>query len=232
MIANKFVMQTKKGTAEMKDSLQDAAARTRRYWFVDGLSEMVGGGTILIIAVLNYFLERVGQQTWAALATLVFAALVVAALVGARWLIVRLKERITYPRTGYVAYRVPSAPQRRRRSLIAGVAAGLLGAGSALAGLVLQANVFYIGVGLLVALVTLYKGGQYGLVRFYLLAGVAVLLGWLIGVLNLAMDAALLVFLGGLAFSWMIAGAITLARYLHGTRAQADADSAAGTEEL
>jgi hypothetical protein len=225
-------MQTKKGTAEMKDSLQDAAARTRRYWFVDGLNEMVGGGTILVIAALNYFLDQVSQQPWARLATVAFFVLVVGTLVGARWLIVLLKERITYPRTGYVAYRTQSAPQRRRRSLIIGVAAGLLGAASAMAGMILQANVFYIGVGLLVALVTLYKGGQYGLVRFYILAGVAVLLGWLIGVLNLAMEAALLVFLGGLAFSWMIAGAITLARYLHGTRALADADSAAGTEEL
>jgi hypothetical protein len=53
----------------------------------------------LIIAALNYFLERVGQQILGCTGDLVFVVLVVRSSGGTRWLIERLKERITYPRT-------------------------------------------------------------------------------------------------------------------------------------
>jgi len=109
--------------------------RVRHYWIEDGLAEMVVGAGFLPLAVL---LALSGQPhtDQAPFWRWVRAIYIVAFVVGTRWLVQRLKWRITYPRTGYLAY---SRPRWERRLLrIVFVAAAF--AGIAFLGLTLLAD--------------------------------------------------------------------------------------------
>ena len=98
--------------------------RIRRYWYSDGISEITGGLMFLILG--GYF----GAQDFLEKGSLVRIILqsslmlvMLAAILSSRWLVNTLKEKLTYPRTGYVAYRVDKQKSRRWRIVVAVVAA-------------------------------------------------------------------------------------------------------------
>jgi hypothetical protein len=88
----------------MENTIQEYAARPKRYANIDGTGEMVVGLTLLGFALAGY-LEALlpdGSTTWMRVAV-IFARLALA--VGlAYWTRHAIKRRITWPRTGYVAY--------------------------------------------------------------------------------------------------------------------------------
>jgi hypothetical protein len=112
--------------------VRDARRRAHRHWYADGLPEIVIG--IVFAALGIYFaaqlwIERVLPAPSGPLKTLLNLLLpvivVVAALAGGRF-IRAAKERLVYPRVGFVRY-----PQRPRRPFVAGAIGGLLAASSA-----------------------------------------------------------------------------------------------------
>lgn len=87
--------------------------RVRRYWVEDGLVEaMLGAGFLVLALVL-----ALGQRCPSWLEGLLQAAAIVALVLGVRWSVTRLKWRVTYPRTGYVAYSRGSPARRVARLL-------------------------------------------------------------------------------------------------------------------
>lgn len=212
----------------MRDSLEDAALRTQRYWYVDGLGEITGGVTLLAIGGINALLEWISRMGWVeGLGSAALPVLIVAVIVGARVMLTELKERITYPRTGYIAYRPQPARKRSLRLAASALTAAFVGLATALAGKMLAANLFYLAIGLLIAFVTLFKGAQLSLVRFYILAVLEFGLGCVLGVLNLPLETGLMVFLGLTGLGWILSGTWTLIRYLHSTQpASQDGDAA------
>ncbi|HFC08909.1 MAG TPA: hypothetical protein ENJ54_03480 [Chloroflexi bacterium] len=107
--------------------------QVRRYWTEDGFAELVIGVGFVGLAVLLWLSDRSGAAQ-ARLWGVVQAVYILAFAWGTRWVVQRLKWRVTYPRTGYVAY--PRQWLRRRvvRFMVLAVGvAGVIG----LAGLVL-----------------------------------------------------------------------------------------------
>ncbi len=107
--------------------LNDWLRRPQRYWYADGLTEMAVGGIFLLVALTNLVAWLIPPGPWQNLPLAILQALVIiGGVLGARILVRTLKERITYPRTGWVTYRQPSPS---RRWLLAGLtftlAAGL-----------------------------------------------------------------------------------------------------------
>ncbi|MBN1486942.1 MAG: hypothetical protein JW981_04820, partial [Anaerolineae bacterium] len=86
----------------MDTDVKQAQQRAYRYWYTDGLAEILGGVTFVIVGVLIYIKDLLFQSLLASVITIAFLLLLA---VGVRILIRVLKERLTYPRTGYVAYR-------------------------------------------------------------------------------------------------------------------------------
>lgn len=114
--------------------LDELARRPARYWNIDGLPElvmgllwMVWGGAWLIGRAVPH------DWRWTAYWLIVPPALALSG-VAAAWATRRLKERITFPRAGYVAWRQPDG---RTRIL---VGAGIVVVASALALLVLTSR--------------------------------------------------------------------------------------------
>lgn len=88
----------------MENSIEAALKRGRGYWFVDGFAEMAAGAFFVLIAfvvLLRRWVtgQAISNQIFAAgvdIAIVKFAGLILAVLV-----IWWLRDRFTYPRTGY-----------------------------------------------------------------------------------------------------------------------------------
>ena len=113
----------------MNDPINHAAHRARRYWYVDGLNEAAFGGLCLLLGV--YFqiqdslqISSLPRQVLEA-GFVLFIILIVLSLNKA---VSFLKERITYPRSGYVSYRRPSTIRRFATGLLAAAIASVLSA--------------------------------------------------------------------------------------------------------
>ena len=129
-------------------------------------------------------------------------------------LVKRLKESVTYPRTGYVKYRREEGHRRGWRVVLGLLAGGLVGAVAAV--LVTRLNVHLatmpVLTGFILGIVLGFLGWRARLPRFYLLAGLSVVAGLAFsGMENAIALVACYLAIGLLLF---ISGGVTLWMYL------------------
>ncbi len=103
-------------------SPQSFERRVRRYWVEDGLAEMVVGVGFVLLAFLLWLSARPGAVAQIRIWGLIRTLYILAFVLGTRWIVQRLKWRITYPRTGYLAYPRQRLSRRLFRILIAAAA--------------------------------------------------------------------------------------------------------------
>lgn len=110
----------------MISQLEAAPRRAVRYWFDDGLAEIGGGLLFLAIAAL-FAVEGLApaDSLPASFSALGLPIVILGGMAAVGFAVRALKQRLTFPRTGYVAYPKPG-PMRR-------VLAGVIGAGVSLA---------------------------------------------------------------------------------------------------
>ncbi|MHB1007558.1 MAG: hypothetical protein ACYC3S_18245 [Chloroflexota bacterium] len=208
---------------DAEHAIDRALQRPKRYWYEDGLSEMAGGSMFALIGAL-FLVEVLAPPS---LAFTGFSALGLPVLVlGGGWLQRRLlrlaKERITYPRTGYVAY--PRVPRTRSRRLATTILA--IGTAAVVSALFTSAPLSLAWIpalqGLLVGAAMLYFGRQLGLLRFFVLAAFSAAAGLassLLGLGDLAGSAAFFIATG---LALVVSGLWTLAVYLRRTQPPAE----------
>jgi hypothetical protein len=207
----------------MSDSIERLQQRARQYWFQDGLGELAVGLLFLLLGL--YFLGQASLPSDSTLYRLLdagFLLVFLAAILLLRRLVPFLKERITYPRTGYVSYRQVEKNQRGLRmaaAMIIGATVAALFAAAPLS-LVLLPGVS----GLIAACAFLLMGSRAGMARFYLLAACSALLGGSLSLLGVGdiFGLGLYYTLFGLAI--LASGFYALARYLLENRALQEAD--------
>jgi len=200
----------------MKDDLKKIQTRTTQYWFSDGLYELAFGALCLVLAL--YLLA----QALLPKGTLLYSILVISfvlVMLGSGFLLTRLmnvfKARLTYPRTGYIAY--PSKPRRTRWiSVLLGMCIG------ALMGFVVVRNLISISLlplvtGLVFAFVMLLVGLRTGLLRFPLIGFIALVIGGALSLAGIGDSLGLSIFYGSLGLTFALSGACTLRSYLHST---------------
>jgi hypothetical protein len=88
----------------MNTEIQNYMGRPKRYANIDGTGEMVVGLTLLGFALAGYLeaLLPENSPTWMRV-VVIFASLALAVAL-AYWVRLAIKQRITWPRTGYAAY--------------------------------------------------------------------------------------------------------------------------------
>jgi hypothetical protein len=99
------------------DEIAEIQRRAGGYWFIDGITETVGGAAMALIGGLQLLALTTGNPYLDHAAT---GLLVVVCLAAGRH-IRALKERLTYPRTGYLACPPPGWRQRVVTALVAAV---------------------------------------------------------------------------------------------------------------
>lgn len=89
----------------MNDDLKKLQLRALQYWLVDGVGELNVGFFFLLVAIVYYLQESAPGSLLSKIFSIASVLLVCGGAFGVRWIIQRIKERTTYPRTGYIAYK-------------------------------------------------------------------------------------------------------------------------------
>jgi hypothetical protein len=197
--------------------IEQIRRKTIGYFYQDGLAEMIVGALFVLISLLLLALAGLLEQTpllaWAA--GLGAVILTISAGLIVRQMLHEAKERITYPRTGYVAYRDQPA---QGRWIVIGAAFAL--AVFALALNFLSANLpawtqrMSVIEGVLLGVVLFMLGYSVGVRRFYAVSMIALLVGVgaaLIGLGDIPGSAATFGVTGLVLF---VSGRLTFANYL------------------
>lgn len=207
----------------MKDSLDSLQQRTQQYWNIDGLAELAIGGFFILLS-LNFFGIALlpDGPIRVILGVAGMPLLVVLAIWIGRRGVDALKIRLTYPRTGFLAYKKPSRKYRRITFAIGILITGLL---------LLLVFIFDpksggwmplldgIFLGLLLLVI------NHGILRFYLLTITSFLSGLLLAFADISGNLGHAAFYGIMGIALVLSGAFTLRDYLHHNPRQLEVES-------
>ena len=200
----------------MNNDLSDIEQRVKRYWFADGIGELAGGGMFLLLGAYFGIPQYLGDDSQL---SAIFQSSLVLVLIGGifvvRWLVTMLKTRLTYPRTGYVEYRVDKRNALRTRTLAMAFAMVMAFSMVLLAKSIQVVDSTVLMTGLVVgAVFVLLRGKSYGVQRFYFLGAISAILGVALSFSSLPIGYSLAAFYGLMGLVVMLSGGWVLFRYL------------------
>jgi len=112
-----------------KTDVERIERRTVQYWFEDGVAEIAFG---IFVLILGLFFLGSALSPEKSTARFIFDIGLMPVILAGGWAVNRLarsmKRKLTYPRTGYVAYKRPEKRKRIKKALLAGGSAGLVAA--------------------------------------------------------------------------------------------------------
>jgi hypothetical protein len=206
-----------------ENTLNKTHLRTIQYWFEDGIVELGMGGMFLLVGFYFYIESVLENSLLADWISGAFALIFIGGWYLAQAFIRSLKERLTFPRTGYVAYRKTEG-NRTTRMVAAMVTAALMG--GLLAFFVIRQPLGWqllpVATGILVAVVLGLIGLRTALARFYLLAAASLLLG---GVFALSKSnlLGLSAYSAAIGLVLLFSGSVVLKKYLRQNPVQTEA---------
>jgi len=189
--------------------------RTVQSFYEDGLFEIALGAVFLLLG--GYFFAQMTAPKGSTLED-VLSILFVLVIGSSAFLASRIlrffKRRITYPRTGYVAFK-KKEPSTRRRVATA-VVAGIIGASlAALYSLSPSVKVLLPAVnGLLLAIAVLLFANKIGLIRYYLLAAASAVIGFAVTAAGIGDIKGVSLYYGLFGAAALLSGLVTLVVYL------------------
>jgi hypothetical protein len=200
-----------------KNDIKDVEQRVKRYWYTDGVAELASGGMFVLLGLYFGIQGYLGENSLVSVILQVsLALLMIGGAFGVRWLVNALKSRLTYPRTGYVEYRVNERDAKVRRYVVAGVAMIIAIASIVLVDYIRGLDSMVLVTGLLAGVIFIaLRGKSSGLKRFYALGVLAILLGIALAFSRLAQAYTLGLFYGLLGAAILVSGALVLHRYLN-----------------
>lgn len=205
----------------MLDPLSEARRRGQRFWYRDGLAELVAGSVqCLMSGWLLVSAPGHSRSSWYMPATLLYLLLFVAFAVCASRIMAALRERITYPRSGYVSY----GESRQKRRILAAAVLGLVCVAGGLLALCYAVPLAAGGParwiqwlpavsGLAMGGLLVYVGVRQGLPRFLMVGVVAIVLGIAVST-EYPLRLAAAIFLAGCGGALLCSGGVTLWKYL------------------
>jgi hypothetical protein len=201
----------------MHQDVSEVEQRLRRYWYTDGIGELIGGGMFILLGIYFAAQQYLGENSL--VGGLLQGGLVLTLLGGmavGRWLIKALKSRVTYPRTGYVEYQQDGKNPSSRRAFVAVVAAMVAAFSLVFAQRISSfLNLTLALTGILVGAILIFLQGRgSGLERFYLLGGISIVLGIALSLSGLPDGYSLGLFYGSMGSASVVSGGIVLHRYL------------------
>ena len=200
----------------MKTNLSDVEQRVNRYWYTDGLGELIGGSMFLLLGLYFAIQDFLGPESpLSAMLQASLALLLIGGAFASRRLINALKTRITYPRTGYVEYRVNQKEAGSKRVLAFILAFTVAALAVAFVGIFKSFNSMVAVTGFIVGMIlVLLRAKSSGLMRFYFLGALSAVLGLAISTRGFSEGYALGLYYALMGVCFLISGGLTLAHYL------------------
>lgn len=200
----------------MEENLSNVEERLKRYWYTDGIAELIGGGMFVLLGLYFALQEFLGQNSMlGGILQASLALLMIGGAIVSRKLVNALKTRLTYPRTGYVEYQVDER-NMRWRGILAALAAVSVSVLTMI--FVRQFQSFdslVVITGIVVGLILIVlRAKSAGLTRFYVLGLVSLVLGLVLSISGLPNGYSLGLFYGMMGVCFLISGGLTLRRYL------------------
>lgn len=200
----------------MQTNLSDIEQRVKRYWYTDGIGEIIGGGLFLLLGAYFSIQQYFGEQSMvgAILQSSLIVVLIGAVIIGRR-MINAWKTRLTYPRTGYVDYSAPEKNVRWRRvlTMAAGMAVAIFFVAITRRINTIDSMVAITGV-LVAAILLVKQAWSFGVARFYILSAASLILGIGLSVSGLPSGYNLGLFYGLIGTAFAVSGSLTLRQYL------------------
>jgi hypothetical protein len=210
----------------MQDNFSDVEQRVKRYWYVDGLGELVGGGGMCLLLAIYFAAQQSfgDDSTVSELLQASLALVLIGGLFLVRKMINTAKTMVTYPRTGYIEYR-----SSERNKFVAGALAAVVGSILAMTFvfIVRQFNRIDAMVaisGAVMSIILFVKQvWSVKVKRFYLLSLVALIYGVALSVSGLPRGYNVGSFYALMSLSFAVSGGLTLRNYLRENPLQAEA---------
>jgi Na+/melibiose symporter-like transporter len=201
----------------MADELKKSQLHAIQYFFVDGTFEFSFGGLCLVLAIYFFVQEAAPESLLSAILNMGFIVVVLAGSLLINRLVQTIKERITYPRTGFVKYKREYGLKRTARLAISLVSGALI---SALIVIALMKSPHVMDwmpgmTGLFFAAVIAWIGYRSALPRFYLVALAVFLIGISLAISGLGDMLGLALVYGLTSLILFTSGGLTLWKYLH-----------------
>jgi len=211
----------------MENKLSDVEGRVKSYWYSDGIAEISVGLVFLILGlffgVQGYFGE---ESKIGVILQLSMIVVMMGAIFGTQWLVNTLKERLTYPRTGYVEYRAKDKESSQRRMLIIVVGLVVAVASMVAVGFFREVDSMVLVSSILVGVVFIFlRGKSSGVVRFYYLGALSFILGIILTFNDLSRLYNLGLFYGVLGAVLILTGIFVLQKYLRDNPKPAEGDN-------
>ena len=196
--------------------VKEVEQRAKRYWYSDGIAELAGGGILILLGLYFGIQGFFGENSNISVILQVsLVILMLAGILGVRWLVNTLKVRLTYPRTGYVEYRVKVSESRNLRLIIVASALALSAVSIVLVDSIRELDSMVLVTGFLVGGIFIaLRGRSSGMKRFYWMGGMAILMGLGLSISQLEQAYTLALFYGLLGLIILTSGAVVLMRYL------------------
>ncbi|MFA9406937.1 MAG: hypothetical protein ACERKX_14090 [Anaerolineales bacterium] len=194
--------------------------RAYAHWIQDGIFE-IGLGILLtgvgtLRAIIHFAGEKTAAYYWLSAGLLVF-------MIGCGWGFSRignsLKARITYPRTGYTAFKPYSFNYKSILAIlalfiIAGILGGMLGILSTQLNQQEIGGIVPIVMGIVGALAFTYVARRIEVKRFYYLAAFSIGIGLVIGALGVGVVLGVSFFYLSIGLALIVTGSVALVQFL------------------
>lgn len=200
----------------METKLSDVEQRVKRYWYTDGIGELIGGGMFVLLGLYFALQEFLGQDSMVGgILQGSFILLMIGGAFISRRMVNALKTRLTYPRTGYIEYQVNEHNMRSRRIGVVILAFTISALTMVFVRLFQSFDSIVAVTGLAVGLIlVVLRAKASGLARFYVLGAVSLVLGFALSISRLPNGYSLGLFYGLMGVCFILSGGLTLQRYL------------------
>ena len=206
----------------MNDNFDKAAQRAQQYWYIDGINEVAFGAYCLLIGGYFYLQANLPPgNPLHAVYSMAFIFLILGGAFAMRRGINWAKERLTYPRTGFIGYKRRSRSYRIILAIIAMLIAFLVASLYQLSDLSFDWIPAFNG--LIVAAGWAWAASRVGVGRFYLLALICLAGGAASAFAGLGDILGLAVFYGLAGLASLISGICTLVTYLRSNQGDQEA---------
>lgn len=197
---------------QQPDPLLDAGVRSARYWNVDGLSEIAVGLQVLLVPAFLYGVARTSRgSAGRVFVVLAFALGLPAAMFLSRRVVIAIRRRTTYPRTGFVTYRHERAPWAFGVALALALLALLLALRWSSPNWV---TYLFLLQGLVPGALTIYFGRIVRVIRFQVIGALCAIAGVAVALAEPGLTQGMALFWSGVGAIYLISGAITFRRYV------------------
>jgi hypothetical protein len=212
----------------MNNKLSEIEQRLKRYWYSDGIAELSSGGMFVLLGVYFGIQGYLGENSSVSVLLQVgLVSLMIAGVISVSWLVNTLKNRLTYPRTGYVEYHLNEKDARQRRYAVMAVALIMLIVWTVLFKYryIRGFDSMVLVTGILAGVVFFTLRGKSSRVkRFDVLGAFSMLLGIGLSLSGLSEVFRLALFFGSLGIALLLSGSLVLGYYLDQNPAPVDAE--------